>query len=173
MLKHLGLSGWRDAVDGPSPHLLEALNYAEGVDLDQIIDLTATLGELFPLLNPGARPPSNLVRTTPQEILAAVVDLERIAGEASDQVLHLGNLTVPKGHSGGDWHVNGFIEDMAKFYEIVTSERPTTWINPSGERSRFIRLLQAAGTAIGLDYSAAAWRRRARDRLPGLLEPVE
>ena len=123
MLKHLGLSGWRDAVDGPSPHLLEALNYAEGVDLDQIIDLTATLGELFPLLNPGARPPSNLVRTTPQEILAAVVDLERIAGEASDRVLHLGNLTVPKGHSGGDWHVNGFIEDMAKFYEIVTGER--------------------------------------------------
>ncbi len=162
VLKHLGLSDWRDAIDGPSPHMLEALNYAEGVDLDQIIDLTAALGELSPFLNPGARPLSELGRTTPQEILAAVVDLERIAGEASDRVLHHGNLTVPKGRSGGDWHVNGFIKDMAKFYEVVTGECPTVWINPTGERSRFIRLLETAGAPIGLNYSAEAWRRRAR-----------
>ena len=173
VLKHLGIPSWRDSIDGPSPHMLEALGYADGVDLDQIIDLTAALGELFPFLNPGARPLSELGRTTPQEILAAVVDLERIAGEASDRVLHHGNLTVPKGRSGGDWHVNEFIKDMAKLYEIVTGERPTTWINPSGERSRFIRLLQAAGAPIGLNYSAEAWRRRARDILRRRVEPVQ
>jgi hypothetical protein len=69
--------------------------------------------------------------------------------------------------------VQGWIEDMGRFYHEVTGRRPTDWVNRNGQPSRFIRLLQAAGRPIGLDYSLQAWRRRVRAYLRQRGEPCQ
>lgn len=164
LLRHLGVKDWSEAADGPATDILDALNYARDTSLDAIVSLTGTIGDLPPHLQ-AVRPTRPRTRNEiPEEFIRAVEELERVAGDAADQVLHIGRLVVPKGHRG-DLHIIGWIEEMARIYHAITGRHPTAWINAGRPPSPFIRILQAAGPPIGLNCSPAAWRGRVRAHL--------
>lgn len=154
LLRHLGIHDTGNAPDGPgNMTIFDALASVEGQTEDTIASATAKVGRLIEIL----------------EGKAAIEELERAAELAVKDVTALGDLTVPKEHRG-DEATNDWLRSMMEIYKDITGEDPKVTVKPIGpDRGEvggpFIRLVQAAGRPISIEYSSKAWRRRIRTAL--------
>jgi hypothetical protein len=152
LLRDLEISNDEEAVDGPDCiELLEILAAVEEPDEDSVINATRRLGQF----------------ATMMDAIKAAKELERRALRAAEDVIAIGNLTVPKGHQG-DAPVNNWVAAMMEAYRKITGVEPATSVGHVGQLNEgiasgpFIRFLQAAGEPLGITYSEDAWRSRIR-----------
>ncbi|MGH6736742.1 MAG: hypothetical protein ACRECX_11775 [Methyloceanibacter sp.] len=116
-----------------------------------MIEATTRLGQLATLI----------------DAVEAAKELEDRALKAINDVIAIGKLTVPKGHQG-DAPVNNWIAAMMEIYRRITGQEPATSVGHVDQPDEgiasgpFIRFLQAAGQALGLNYSEDALRSRVR-----------
>jgi hypothetical protein len=143
LLASMRIGSVASAVDGPGdPDILELLTYPKGSKEDLVLRL-----------------------------VGCVAELERLAREAAEEVVKLGDLIVPKNNTGCDLGVNRWIADMMSLYRRITGCEPATSVggpegsNPGVEGGPLIRLLEAAGGPLGINFSPAAWRSRVRSIL--------
>ena len=101
------------------------------------------------------------------EGIAAAVDFERRAREASIELTAVGKLTVREGNFGND-AVNDWIAAMLGIYRTLTGKEPATSVVAPGRANEgiaagpLIRFLQAAGKPLNIEFSEDAWRSRVR-----------
>jgi len=152
LMKDLVITNYDDAADGPgSFELLEILAAVEEPNEDAVIIATRRMGQLATIL----------------VAIEATMELERRALKATEDVLEIGKLTVPKGHHG-DAAVNNWIAAMMEIYRKITGVEPATSVghvdqpNEGIASGPLIRFLQTAGEPLGLNYSEDAWRSRVR-----------
>ena len=118
---------------------------------DRVASATARLGRMVAIL----------------EGIEVALELDRLAREASNDVEHIGRLTVPKGHLG-EAAVNNWVESMFVIYEAITGSKPATSVGGWGQPNEgiaggpLIRFLQAAGAPLKIQYDEDAWRSRVR-----------
>jgi hypothetical protein len=152
LLHNLGIDDLTDAPDGPGDiTIFDLIASVDGVRGDDVTRATARLGRLVEILDG----------------IEVAWELDRLALEASDNVIRLGQLTVHKGHLG-DAKVNDWIASMMSVYAKVTGEDPATSVGAPGEsdegisRGPLIRFLEASGAPLGIEYGSDAWRSRVR-----------
>jgi hypothetical protein len=156
LLKHLGVSHSRDALDGPGDRdLLIFLASYSGAPEEDVIDATAQIGRLAKVL--GAVRGAKLLQACTAEAI-----------QEGDRCSEL----IPGGHAG-DFPENEWIAAMMSLYEKITGRKAATSIIVPGRRGRgkatgpLIRFLNAAGEPLGLTYSPDSWRSRIRDNQTG------
>ena len=152
LLQDLEITRYEDADDGPGNfELLEILAAVEEPSEDAVVNATRRIGLL----------------ATMMDAIEAASELERRATEAAEDVIAMGNLTVPKGHRGKT-AVNNWIAEMMEIYRKITGAEPVTSVgrvdqpNEGIASGPFIRFLQAAGKPLGIGYSEDALRSRVR-----------
>ena len=133
LLRDLEITNYKEADDGPgSFELLAILANVEEPSEDAVVKATRRMGQFATIM----------------DAVEAASELERRALKASEEVLAIGNLTVPKGHRGND-PVNNWIAAMMEVYCKIMGEEPATSVGKVGQPNEgiasgpFIRFLQA------------------------------
>jgi len=160
LLKHLGIDRPGDAYDGPGNlEVLAVLAGSAEWSEDAVINATRRIGRLAEIL----------------EAVLAARDLGERAQETTDEVIHLGALTVAPDHRGND-AVNNWLAAMMEIYKKVTGNDPATsvggWrqLNEGIASGPLIRFLQAAAEPVNAAVERA---KAAAERVNAAPEPVK
>lgn len=152
LLAQLGIDDPLEAPDGPGDRFVfDLLMSVDGMTEDKVASITARIGEMAVLL----------------EGIEAVLELNRLAREAGEDVEHWGRLTARKGHQG-DAALNGWIAELLEVYSTITGSRPATSVGGPGKPNEgiadgpLIRFLIAASAPLGIELGTDALRSRIR-----------
>ena len=160
LLRHLGVEDPAQAPDGPRIAVLEVLASTDDGTEDAVVRATTRIGRLVEIL----------------EAVDAARELARRAEMGAEDVLRIGNLTVPKGHHG-DAAVNDWIAAMMSIYKQITGKDPGISIVAPSRRGRgkaagpLIRFLKTAGKPIGIQFSPDSFAGRIKDVRTGGAAP--
>jgi hypothetical protein len=152
LLRHLGVEDPAQAPDGPGIAVLEVLALTDDGTEDAVVRATTRIGRLVEIL----------------EAVDAARELERRAEMGAENVLRIGNLTVPKGHHG-DAAENDWIAAMMSIYKQITGKDPGISVVPPDRPDRgkaagpLIRFLEAAGQPVGVLLSPDSFAGRIKD----------
>ncbi len=152
LLKHLGVDHYDEAFDGPGNfEILEVLASVEEPSEDAVVIATRRIGRLEEIL----------------QAIEAADELEHRARKAADEVIAVGDLTVPRGNRG-DAAVNNWVASMMEIYRKITGSEPATSVGRPDQPNEgiasgpLIRFLEAAGKPVEITYAEDAWRSRVR-----------
>ena len=152
LLKYLEVEEPSQAPDGPGTAILQALASTDDGTEDAVVRATARIGRLVEIL----------------EAVDAARELERRASMSAEDVMQIGEVTVPKGHQG-QVAENEWIAAMMSIYKRITGTDPGVSVGAPGRSATgkvsgpFIRFLEATGNPIGIQLSPDSLAGRIKD----------
>ncbi len=108
LLGELAIEDAAAAYDGPGdPEILQVLTFPAGITEDHVVALIRRIAE----------------SSESADLIEAAAELEALSIAAAEEVVRLGELTVPKGHHG-DRAVNDWVAEMMGIYRAITGRKP-------------------------------------------------